>query len=62
MSRSWYEKYSDEIEMMNRRAIAINKSAKTIIRKPTPEEAEFYNTKAQLQENYLLKHLKEKLV
>lgn len=62
MSRSWYEKYSDEIEMMNRRAIAINKSAKTIIRKPTPEEIEFYNRKAQLQENYLLKHLKEKLV
>ena len=62
MSRSWYEKYSDEIEMMNRRAMAINKSAKTIIRKPTPEEIEFYNRKAQPQENYLLKHLKEKLI
>ena len=57
----WYSRYSDKVSMMNRQAEKINKAAKTIIRKPTPDELAFYNLLMQPKECYLLKMLKEKL-
>ena len=36
------EKYTDEVERMVKRYEEINRRAKTVIRKPTPEELKFY--------------------
>lgn len=36
------EKYADEVERMVKRYEEINRGAKTVIRKPTPEELKFY--------------------
>ena len=48
MSRSWKEKYYDEVARSTRKYERLNRKTKTIVRKPTEEELAQYS---KIQEN-----------
>ena len=48
MSRSWKEKYYDEVARSTRKYERLNRKTKTIVRKPTEEELAQY---AKIQAN-----------
>ena len=62
MSRTWKQKYYDEVERMTLICEQINQRAETIVRKPTAEELEYYYSVINTpKETYLSKYMKGKM-